>query len=715
LWRIAVIGLLISLPVQAHPERDEDGPVSVRADASDPLGTVFPSDLFTVHDHGQLTRRRVALPKPDCTTNPNDCFDIDVLNELDGFSLQPRITIPFTGAIDPASVTSETVFLICLGDTGSGQGFGERVGINQVVFDVFSQTVALQSDALLRQHARYLLVVTNDIRDVQGRRIRAGAFDTLLDRPGHAGAHTAAHLQELRPMLAGMHRHTRGRIVAASLFTTQSITADMEKIQRQVAASTPAQVDFIIGSAGGQPVRTVFPVNTLRAVVLKTQNGTAPTFDPPFSIALSILDAVPGAVGQLVYGKFTSPDYEVAARRIPHTPTATGRPKAQGTNSLVFEIFVPAGPMPPRGWPVVIWEHGLGANIYAGGAWRAAAMLASQGIATIQFNGVGHGGGPLGTVTVQRSDGPDVVFDAGGRGFDQDGNGVIVANEGALAAAPMLSSIGPRDAVRQWAVDSFQLVRQIQLGIDFDADGVPDLDASQIHLLGQSLGSSVAPIVLALEPAVRTGVLNVVGGGIDFARLGSQRLLIAMSELAVRKPSLINVGGASGFEFNENMPLRNLPPVTNTVPGAFAIARMFDAYVWAQQSGDPSAWAPHIRNRPLPGHSAKPVLLQIAKGDQDVPNAGSMAVVRAGDLADRAMFYRHDLAFAADPTKPKNPHRFLTNNQAASMRAISLAAQRQVAVFLASMGATTIDPDDAGPLFEMPIRLPLPETLDFIP
>jgi hypothetical protein len=49
------------------------------------------------------------------------------------------------------------------------------------------------------------------------------------------------------------------------------------------------------------------------------------------------------------------------------------------------------------------------------------------------------------------------------------------------------------------------------------------------------------------------------------------------------------------------------------------------------------------------------------------------------------------------------------------MRAISLAAQRQAAVFLASMGATTIDPDDAGPLFEMPIRPPLPETLGFTP
>jgi hypothetical protein len=197
LWCITVIGLLISLPIQAHS--GEDGPVSVRADVSDPLATIFPSDLFTVHDFGQLTRRRVALPKPDCATNPNDCFDIDVLNELDGFSLQPRITIPFTGAIDPATVTSDTVFLVCLGDTTSGQGFGERVGINQVVFDVESQTVAVQSDELLRQHARYMLVVTNGLRhSARSTRSRWRAHGGSLagaapDACGHAPPHPRPH------------------------------------------------------------------------------------------------------------------------------------------------------------------------------------------------------------------------------------------------------------------------------------------------------------------------------------------------------------------------------------------------------------------------------------------------------------------------------------------------------------------------------------------
>jgi hypothetical protein len=79
-------------------------------------GTPFPSDLFTVPDPTQNTGLRVNLPKPDCLARPSDCQDLDVINTLDGFNLQPRLSIPFDGPIDVTTVTSETVFLISLGD-----------------------------------------------------------------------------------------------------------------------------------------------------------------------------------------------------------------------------------------------------------------------------------------------------------------------------------------------------------------------------------------------------------------------------------------------------------------------------------------------------------------------------------------------------------------------------------------------------------------------
>jgi hypothetical protein len=72
----------------------------------------FPTNLQTVEDANQATGLRVSLPLPDCAARPSDCEDVAVLNTLDGFSLQPRLSIPFSGAVDLATVSSDTVFLV---------------------------------------------------------------------------------------------------------------------------------------------------------------------------------------------------------------------------------------------------------------------------------------------------------------------------------------------------------------------------------------------------------------------------------------------------------------------------------------------------------------------------------------------------------------------------------------------------------------------------
>ena len=45
---------------------------------------------------------------------PSNCADIDVLDTLDSFNLQPRISIPFSGPDDPDGVDSSNVFLVRL-------------------------------------------------------------------------------------------------------------------------------------------------------------------------------------------------------------------------------------------------------------------------------------------------------------------------------------------------------------------------------------------------------------------------------------------------------------------------------------------------------------------------------------------------------------------------------------------------------------------------
>ena len=111
----------------------------------------------------------------------------------------------------------------------------------------------------------------------------------------------------------------------------------------------------------------------------------------------------------------------------------------------------------------------------------------------------------------------------------------------------------------------------------------------------------------------------------------------------------------------------------------------------------------------------RPSILQFAKGDMTVPNPTTTAILRAGDLADRALYYRNDLAHAANNAVPKNPHVFLTNIGSAATAPYAVAAQTQIALFFASGGTLVIDPDGAGPIFEMPIVPPLPETLNYLP
>src|SRR5262245_34433905 len=66
----------------------------------------FPSDRFTVADASQLTNRRINLPLPDAASRPSDYADLSVINTLDGFNLQPRLSIAFSGPIDVTSVSS---------------------------------------------------------------------------------------------------------------------------------------------------------------------------------------------------------------------------------------------------------------------------------------------------------------------------------------------------------------------------------------------------------------------------------------------------------------------------------------------------------------------------------------------------------------------------------------------------------------------------------
>jgi hypothetical protein len=683
-----------------------------------------------------LTGLQIELPMPPCEDRPSDCRDVAVLNTLDGFNVQPRLSIPFDGAIDVPSVSSDTVFLLKLlcahDDESCEQGPApEKVGINQVVWDTFTNTLHVESDELLDQHTRYALIVTQGVRDVSGSPT-APALAFQRFRQTVQGAYKDALLDAVHA--ARKIGVTEDHIGVASVFTTQSVTAGMEKIRDQIKAGPASVTDFQLGPGD---TSTVFPLRDVTSVSWRQHIGTAPVFNT-VSFTLAALRSVPGAVGRIAFGRFLSRDYQVhPGEYIPSVATRTGAPATTGVNHIYFNLVLPSGTPPPNGWPVAIFGvvgSGNKQGVTLGAASPFAVTLAQHGIALIAVNSVGHGFGSLGSLTVNRTTGDPVTFSSGGRGIDQDGDGTIADREGMRAAAPR-EIVDERDGFQQTVADLMQLVRQIEAGVDVDGDGLMDLDASRIYYASQSLGGMYGAVFLAVEPNVRVGVLNATGGPRTTRALTPGRATIG-SVLSARVPSLINAPGTTNLDnvpvllpphFNENLPLRSgealslrladstiqaiQSPVVNTVPGAMEIQEYLDRAEWVAQSANPVAYAPYLRRQPL-SSVPKRVIVQFAKGDQMAPNPSTTAMVRAGRLEDRTTYYRHDLAFAENPTLPKDPHGFMP--LAAAFGAIARGAQEQIAIFFESDGELTVHPEPTR-FFEVPIAGPLPEGLNFIP
>jgi len=664
-------------------------------DLHDRSKTIFPSNLFTVIDPGQNTLRRVNLPKPDCAVNALRCLDVDVLNSLDGFNVEPRVSVPFSGPIDPSSVDSDSVYLLSLGSTRGRGSFREKIGINRVVWDAASNTLHFEADELLEQHTRYAVIVTDRVRDAQGEPIRSAHFTRT--RHGFPKAYD----DDVQEGLERSARHSRARVVAASVFTTMSVSADLEKIQDAIQRSHPAPADFHVGTLGE---RAYFPIPGATGLVWNVQLTTGPGLAPNPLPGFALLGAFGPVVRAIAFGKYASPNYLRPDSTFEPTESRRGAPVQQGTNEVHFNIVLPAGLKPAAGYPVAIFGHGF-TDHKLGAFLVVAASMAQRGIATIGINVVGHGFGPGSTVTVLSPSG-NVTVPGGGRAVDQNGDGVFGATEGSAAAAPRVL-VGSSDALRQTTVDLMQLVRQIQVGMDVDGDGAPDLDSRRIYYFGQSFGGIYGTIFLGVEPGVRVGVPNVGGGPIsEIVRLSPGfRPLFFTPAVAAR--GLLN----AGTQANENMPLRDEPLRINNVAGAMAIQEYMDHSDWAAQRGNPVAYAPYLRKDPLPGNAVKDVIVQFAKGDLTVPNPTNSAIVRAGELEDRTTYYRHDLVGL--PTV--NPHTFLTGLASSQpvMRLVAAQAQAQIAHFFATDGSEMNDPDGAGPLFETPIVLPLPEVLNF--
>ena len=700
------------------------GQTTVVFQPGDTAGGPFPSNALTVADNGTKTGVRISLPPSsefcDSASHASVCSNTAALNQLDGFSLNPRVMVCFSGDVNPDTLAGG-IKLIPLNAPRTS------ISLKQLLYHSDSQShcIYAKPENVLHQRSRYLLVVTDAILDNNGRSVEDdGSFRDALGSSDPYDSSLTAALNSLPSQLS-----VSGKIVSAALFTTMSATSWLESVHDFVRNSAPSVV-----LPAGLPYQ--FLISDLASLTWQADTGVG-TMEQP--IPLDALNKV-GLVDSVAFGLFLSPNYLNPGGPAAGTITTSGTlpvpvPNSQGQLNwglvpVSFHVFLPAGQMPADGWPVVIYGHGLGDNQF-GAPTYIASTLAAHGYATLALEITGHGYGPNSKAVLTDKRGRTFTVSTPGRGIQFAPGDPIGSSNGCVVPG----AIAVRDCSRQTAVDLFALVNTIQ-----QTNGLTlGLNPQRIYYIGQSFGSAYGTIFHAVEPSVKAAVLSAGGGSnVDVARLTIPGRQIGTAYLA--ELGLLNVPPAppqAYFHdaFNDEYPYRRQLTIDNgSVPGAVAIQAAFEAADWLGTSGDPLAYAPHLKRFPLPGVPAKSTFFQYSWGDLEEPNPANSALIRAAGGKSSSWLFRFDTAaqfhpeilgiMSPDFPLPILPHRILSNPTIfdegnGAETSIALAEQQATAAFFDSDGQMVPNPNlyltapFAGlTLFEQPTLLP--ERLNFL-
>ena len=692
LYRAALAGCALiciggALPVAATPG---GGVAVVRGQHYG--SRIFPDDAFTVSDPSMRTGRRVDFVRgvdypvvngsvqPKCDSSDfSICDAFAELDQLDGFDLQPRVTVPFTGAINLASVDD--------GDFYITDSSGTYVsGMRQLTFDPTTNTLAGISDKLLREDTRYRIHITSGVHDSAGNAISACGdggcsvpFTTRSASNDLTGIRKAMDLPLSDPHNA----------YAQAGFPGAATSTDSRKASFVQNGNPDVFLAASVAPSLAEPLNGI----------VRTDQQRVDTGDPQAFAASAVPVLIPpGGAGYYAFGSYLSPRYQYASASahqddangntdgvIPRIPT-TQTPVPFGYDRLGIIVVTPNPAVFPPPWPAAIYGPGFTRSKYD--IFVTADYNASLGVLTVATDPSGHGFGPQSTTTVT-SNGAPTTFLSYGRARDLDGDGVLAdgLNDGVGPTAHVqpggsfLPSHKPLDGLQsglvQTVVDDMALGRSLAAGLDIPGIGNGLVKPSQIMYYGLSFGGIYGTMLMGTDPLFHQGLLNVPGGPIvDIARLSEFRGDLATT-ISHGRPNLLNGGpGLNGF--TEDLPLRNDPPEVIQHKGAAQLQELFGETNWFDRSGSPETFAPRIRLRPDDAWASNPknVVFQSAYGDGTVPNPTAGNLYRAGDLFDVVVYYRNDKT----PTYSSNPHGWLADPTLAGRT----SGEQQLGAFLAT-------------------------------
>lgn len=558
------------------------------ADATSPRGVVryqpaivpvvderrfpFPSDAYRMDGKLQFVAAKDAVPALSMLLLP--------ALQTTGFGTQESVYFGIEGPLpeQPWPITSSGAFagLVALPDDGSSNTVPAEILMDKGR-NLVSVTPALGFP--LRGGQKYIAYLLDRnglsadkpfvrIRDGHPKDTNEQRLATLLDTP----LDRAAKALNVR----------RKEIVGATLFTPADPAADLRLIRNRILTGRPPKPSFDpqwhYGN-GGRPLRDLFGTPTADFVGGDNPGGVLHKH-----------------VAEVFVGSLPMRQWIDAPERLAFRYDTAGKPLERTPADISFVLALPDCPRPAGGYPVTIVQHGLTSD--KSFVLVLAEMLNKRCIASVGIDAVNHGANAFGAHDRQHNL-------TGKPGADGLGDQVRYAG---LDQIFLLKPLVARDNLRQSALNLLQLYQSLaETAWQPGSATSPVLDGSNIMYVGESMGSIVGAVFVALAPALRAAALAVGGG--NFLRLategpGFRDFLPAMALLTDEDPT---------------RPLRRDNPVLALLQGIL-------------DGADPINYARFWLRDPLPGSRPRSVLIPTAERDQLVPASSSEGLAIAAGL-----------------------------------------------------------------------------------
>jgi hypothetical protein len=300
----------------------------------------FPASLFPVANGGTLVQTLL-------TTGDH---------LVKGWGLAAPIYVPFSGSLDPSTLTADSVQLVVVDPSSPYNGQRAKVDwrfVDEVTTYLPGHVLAVRPlpGFPLEPKTRYALYVTTAVHDAKGKAVGpdAALFAALT---GTGDADNRAFYAPLVALFA-REKSDVTKIAAATIFTTQPVLDELFALRDFLTAQSDPQPQDVAVFSPLSPPPTDFDVFTGTYSAPNLQHGTPPYLE---------------AGGDFQYD-------------------AAGQPTVAQVEQMSFTVCVPKGDVPPGGFPLVIYSHGTGGD-YTSVIGDIADDLALRGVASVGIDQV---------------------------------------------------------------------------------------------------------------------------------------------------------------------------------------------------------------------------------------------------------------------------------------------------------------------------------------